>query len=94
VVSGKSNKMLSTADFVCVVSCLSVGCHEHVYHKIQWVEDKGKSDRYHRTGREGPKEEQRCSSTLSLTSALDQGGWLTPRLGRFTPRKGARYPIV
>jgi hypothetical protein len=25
------------------------------------------------------------SSTLSLTSALDEGGWSTPRPGRFTP---------
>ena len=25
------------------------------------------------------------SSTLSLTSALDGGGWSTPRPGRFTP---------
>jgi hypothetical protein len=25
------------------------------------------------------------SSTLSLTWALDEGGWLTPRQGRFTP---------
>jgi hypothetical protein len=28
----------------------------------------------------------RGSSILSLTSALDKGGWLTPRPGRFTPR--------
>jgi hypothetical protein len=27
------------------------------------------------------------SSTLSLTSALDGGGWSTPRSGRFTPGK-------
>ena len=27
------------------------------------------------------------SSTLSLTSALDRGGWSTPRSGRFTPEK-------
>jgi hypothetical protein len=25
------------------------------------------------------------SSTLSLTSELDEGGWLTPRPGLFTP---------
>ena len=36
---------------------------------------------------EGPDGEQRYSSTLSLTSALDVGGWLTPRPGRFTPGK-------
>jgi hypothetical protein len=28
------------------------------------------------------------SSTLSLTSAVDESGWSTPRLGRFTPGKG------
>jgi len=27
------------------------------------------------------------SSTVSLTSALDEGGWSTPRPGRFNPRK-------
>ena len=33
------------------------------------------------------------SSTLSLTSALDGGGWLTPRLCHFTPGKDP-VPIV
>ena len=32
-------------------------------------------------------------NTLSLTSALDEGGWSTPRLGRFTPGKETRYPL-
>ena len=36
---------------------------------------------------------KRYSSTLSLTSALDGGGWLTPRPGRFTPGKDTRYPL-
>jgi hypothetical protein len=27
-----------------------------------------------------------------LTAALDEGGWLTPRLGRFTPGKGTLNP--
>ena len=31
--------------------------------------------------------EQRHSSILSLISALDRGGWSTPRPGRFTPGK-------
>ena len=39
-----------------------------------------------RSGHEGPGE-KRYSSTLSLASALDEGGWSTPRLGRFTPGK-------
>jgi hypothetical protein len=42
-----------------------------------------------RTGHEGSEGEQRYSSTLSLTSALVVGGWLTPRRGRFE----TRYPL-
>ena len=37
------------------------------------------------TGHEGPEVEERYSSTLSLTSALEGGGWSTPRPGRFNP---------
>ena len=34
------------------------------------------------------------TSTLSLTSELDGGGWLTPRLGHFTsPGKETRHPL-
>jgi hypothetical protein len=33
------------------------------------------------------------SSTLSLTSELDGGGWSTPRPGRYTPGKETRYPL-
>ena len=44
------------------------------------------------TGHEGPEGEQKYSSTLSLTSALDGGGWSTPRPGRFTLGK-TRYPL-
>jgi len=33
-----------------------------------------------RTGHEGPEEGREVSFTLSLTSALDGGGWLTPAL--------------
>jgi hypothetical protein len=33
------------------------------------------------------------SSTLSLISALDGGGWSTPRPGRFTPGKQTRYAL-
>ena len=45
-----------------------------------------------RKGHEGPEVEQRYSSTLSLTSALDTTGSLTPRHGRFTHGKVTRYP--
>ena len=37
------------------------------------------------TGHEGPEGEQKYSHTLPSTSALDGGGWSTPRPGRFTP---------
>ena len=33
------------------------------------------------------------SSILPLTSALDGGGWLAPRPGRFIPGKETRYPL-
>ena len=36
---------------------------------------------------EGPEEEYRYSSTLSLTPALDGGGRSMARTGGFTPRK-------
>jgi len=48
---------------------------------------------YPRIGHEGPEGELRYSSALSLTSALDVGGWSTPRPGRFTPGKDS-VPIV
>jgi len=54
---------------------------------------KGKGKGHLVTGHEGPEGEQRYSSTLSLTSALDEGGWSTPRPGRFTPGKHP-VPIV
>jgi len=38
-----------------------------------------------RTGHVGPKGEQKYKSTFSLTSALDVGGWSTPRVGPLTP---------
>ena len=39
------------------------------------------------------EEKKKYTSTLSLTSALDGGGWLTSSPGRFTPGKGTRYPL-
>jgi hypothetical protein len=47
----------------------------------------GKGKVHPRTGHEGPEGEQRYSSTLSLTSALDEAGWATPRPDGFTPGK-------
>jgi hypothetical protein len=53
----------------------------------------GKGKVLPRTGYEGPLGEWRYSSTLSLTLALDEGRWSTPRPGRFTPEKETRYPL-
>ena len=41
---------------------------------------------HHMTAHEGPNGEQRYSSTLSLTSALDRVEW-SPRPGPLTPGK-------
>ena len=51
--------------------------------RSQWVQGKVHS----RRGHEGPEGEQMYSSTLPSTSALDGGGWSTPRPGHFTPGK-------
>jgi hypothetical protein len=51
-------------------------------------EKKGKGKALPITGHEGPEGEYRYSPTLSLTPALVEGGWSTPRPGRFT-----RYPL-
>ena len=51
------------------------------------------SNIHHRTGHESPEGKQTYSSTISWTSALDEGGWSTPRPGRFTPGKDP-VPIV
>jgi hypothetical protein len=45
------------------------------------------------TCHEGTEGEEQYSATLSLTLALDWGGWSTPRAGRFTPGKDTWYPF-
>jgi hypothetical protein len=42
----------------------------------------------------GPEKKWRFGSTLSLTSALDEGGWSTPHTGRFTPPEREELPMV
>ena len=51
------------------------------------VTGKGEGKVLPRTDHEGPEGKQMCSSTFPSTSALDGGGWSTPRPGRFTPRE-------
>ena len=55
------------------------------------AEGKGNDKICPRTGREDTEGEY--ISTFSLTSALSFGGWLTSRLGRFTPKTGTWYPL-
>ena len=49
---------------------------------------KGKGKVLPITGHEGPEGEPMYSSTLPSASALDGGGWSTPRLGRPPPPSG------
>jgi len=53
----------------------------------------GKSTVHPRTNHDCPEGDLRCSCTLFLTSALDGGGNLKPRPGRFTAGKNL-VPIV
>jgi len=36
----------------------------------------------------------RYSTTLSLTSTLEEGGWLMPRPHRLAPEKDILYPLL
>ena len=63
----------------------------HVVRGSFWEVDKGKVHPI--TCHEGTVSRERYISTLSLTSALDEGGWLTPRPGRFTPGKETRHTV-
>ena len=77
---------------------LSTPCSTRTYplpHSLskQPATDKGKGKVLPRTGHEGPDGEQMYSYTIPSDSALDGGGWSTPRLGRFTPGKDP-VPIV
>jgi hypothetical protein len=55
------------------------------------LQNKGKA--HPRTGHEGPEGEERYTSTLSLTSAVDEVGWLKSRPGCYTTGKENRYPF-
>jgi hypothetical protein len=85
VVTGLQVKITVGCD---VTPCNLAYTHESVIATCRLhLQGKGKGKVRPRTGYEGPQEEQRYRSTLSLTSALDGGGWSTPRPDRFTPGK-------
>jgi hypothetical protein len=52
----------------------------------------GESKVQPRTGHEDSEEELRYTYTLYFTSALNRGGWSTPRLGSF-PLGKTQYPL-
>jgi len=53
-----------------------------------WSELNRYKDKFHSTTlHEDTEEGQKYSSTLPLPSALEVGGLLTPRSGRFTPEQ-------
>ena len=54
-------------------------------YKFFEMNEKGKGKVQPRRDHEGPQGEHRYSSTISLTSVLDGGGWSTPLPGHFTP---------
>ena len=64
-----------------------------MFNLIYKLQSYGKGKVHHTTGHEGPEGGYRYSTTLSLTSALDGGGWSTPRPSRFTPGNDP-VPIV
>ena len=73
------------------IVCIPVPAVQQVEESIRYSKCKGNSHPI--TGHEDPEGEQRYSSTLSLTSALESDGWSTPRPGRFTPVKETRYSL-
>ena len=74
--------------FYCVHNHDGVQCNVKYFHdfeaKVNFTVEKNN---------EFPEEEQRYSSTLSLTSALHGDGWSTPRPGHFTSSNDP-IPIV
>jgi hypothetical protein len=71
------------------IECQTAGniCNRRITSKTLHVKIRPRKDH------EVPEGEWRYSSTLSLTSALDGGGWLRPRPGRFTPMIESLYAL-
>ena len=67
----------------CADACYESWREVRLYSQIM----QGKDKVHPRTEHEDLQREQRYSSTLSLTSALDGDGWSRPRPGRFTTGK-------
>jgi hypothetical protein len=74
---------------------MSTDLHLIICHHFQAILQvlKVKSKVLPTTGHEGLEGEQRHSSSLSLTLALDGDGWSMPHPGCFTPGKEPLYPL-
>ena len=77
----KIDRGVMLANYVHLVPRLSGAIPLHPVYAFMACKGKG----HPITDSEGPEGEQRYSSTLSLISALDKGGWSAPRPGYFTP---------
>ena len=72
----RSTDFLAACNFWCQ---LKVGRSSCLPEDIKGKKVKGKGKVHPKTSHEGPEWEKRYISTFSLTSALDGGGWSTPR---------------
>ena len=77
--------------YLCGTFCVTNICINRWTKQISgvWLKVKVHS----KTGHEVSEGKQKCSSTLSLTTELDEGRWLTPLPYRFTPGKETRYHL-
>jgi hypothetical protein len=90
---GGTSHTVSLSIYHCTQAHARTHTHWHKQTYCLSGNTEGKVKVHPRTGHEGPEVEYRYSSTLSLTSALDGGGWSRPRPGRVAPGKETRYPL-
>ena len=92
VLSSSISRCIRRAEFAGTSCAISLDVpFGRVFWVLTLIEEMLKGKVHPRTGHEGSEGEQRYSSNLSLTSALDKGGW--PRPGRYTPRGKTQYPL-
>jgi hypothetical protein len=74
----------------CIFQCPSDSSFTNKHPIVSFTDGNGKVHAITMKVHEG---KERCSSTLSLTSALNGCWWSTPRPGRFTPPSRERDPV-